>query len=88
MKNIFKYHLALTEQQSISLPRDWDFLSLQVQHGEIVFWAAVDKNERAITYRFWILGTGMGIPEDLFYDIKFLGTVQLGNLVWHVYRQV
>ena len=58
------------------------FLTVQMQHGVLVLWALVDplqpKEQRTIN----IFGTGGPAPDTGVY----IGTVQDGGMVWHVFQ--
>jgi hypothetical protein len=80
---VYKYDLKVIDQQIIEMPVGANLLTVQLQHGNLKLWAAVDSNimtKRSIV----ILGTGHEIdytPE------KYIGTFQMmnGNLVFHVF---
>jgi hypothetical protein len=83
MAAIWKYPLTLSPLQLIHTPRVFRPLSVQVQDGVPTIWAEVEPGggiDRAVT----IVGTGGEVPP---FAGPFLGTVQLGEFVWHVYVQ-
>jgi len=84
MKVIYKYELKLTEKQTIEMPAFARFLSVQVQNGKIQVWALVDTEQPPRLNIFKIIGTGGRIDETLGI---FLGTIQLGGFVWHVFLE-
>lgn len=88
MKTIYKYPLILKDRQQIELPTSAKFLSLQVQNSTPTMWCMVDTDDLESiksTYMasIYIFGTGQEVTcSD---DYTFLGTVQQGSYVWHVF---
>lgn len=83
---IFKYTLAITDHQTVSLPSGYKILSVGNQREELVLWALVPTtNVPHVAVLIWIHGTGNSIlPGE---SEKYIGTVQMGNgLVWHVFE--
>ena len=85
MRTIFKYKLALIDEQCIEIPREHEILSVQVQGGEVCMWVIVDNASRTEKRTFYIHGTGHDIGHK---PMVFIGTVQLANgaLVFHVFK--
>ena len=55
-----------------------------MQNGGIVFWAPVcHESDLMESVEFLIIGTGMTFPDE---DYRYIGTVQDGSLVWHVFQ--
>jgi hypothetical protein len=48
MKAVYKYALALTEQQSLWMPAGAQILSVQMPNGMPMLWAAIDRAAAAI----------------------------------------
>lgn len=83
MRTIHKFTLRITDVQSLSLPRGAVPLSVQVQHDSPQMWALVnDETERGERLMF-CCGTGHPAPADA----QFVGTVQMGPLVWHFFLE-
>lgn len=86
MMTIWKYPLEIMDTQFLELPVGAEILSVQVQNGQLVCWAIFDKLTARIEQRIvYIFGTGNPIRDN---DVKgklFLGTVQMGLFVWHVF---
>jgi len=84
MKVIYKYKLRITDCQTIDLPINSHFLSVQVQDDEICLWVLLDPNStmREII-EIHIFGTGN--PIKFSNSLKFIDTVQLNGFVWHVF---
>lgn len=82
---IWKFPLELADQQTIKIPDNARFLSLQVQNGTPCIWAEVDPSERLIDTVFETYGTGHAFRSD---NQMYIGTWQQlgGALVWHVYK--
>lgn len=89
MKKIFKYLLQLTDGiQAITMPYNAKVLNVQSQNGIIALWAEV-YDDNSLTSEsdkhFVIYGTGHGMPDN---PGSYIGTVQLGMFVWHIYEVV
>jgi hypothetical protein len=85
VKTIYKYELAVTDEQVVDLPLGGEVLSLQVQHGKPCLWVYVDPSQPSRPCR--IITKGTGHPADDVADTTFLGTYQLrdGALVFHAF---
>ena len=85
-QKIFKYPLAITDSQTLMLPRFAEVLTAQVQGGALCMWAVVDASESVHHERVVrIIGTGNPISPPLDNDAdEYVATVQ-GALVWHVF---
>jgi hypothetical protein len=88
MRTIFKYRLKLVGSQTIEMPHDAEFLSVQLQNEKICVWALIDTEKLIDLEYFVIQGTGLPFPDKPKY-LQFLGTIQPNTgLVWHVFRAV
>jgi hypothetical protein len=83
MKQIWKFKLA---HGMIEVPRGAQYLTCQMQHGEICAWFIVDPAERDLEVRrYQIIGTGHDFnPQGL----EHFATVQDGAYVWHLFQEV
>jgi hypothetical protein len=84
MKTIWKYQISITDEQTLSLPQHRKFLSLQLQNGIPCLWFLVDPDTDKESVIFDFFGTGQ--PINRFIG-KFIGTVQLDNLVFHLFER-
>ena len=83
MKQIWKFPLKVADLQTISMPVDTKLLSVQSQNGIMCLWALVDPQHPRSEFRaIRIFGTGLKC--DVAPD-RFIGTVQIGQFVWHVF---
>lgn len=80
---IWKFPLALTDNQTIRLPVGAVILSAGLDPGDdLCLWVKVDAAEPAqhdVPIR--IVGTGNPMPEVGY----FVGTVRQGRFMWHVF---
>ena len=84
-ETIWKVDLEITDRQVIRLPAGAEMLSVQQQGPEaLCLWALVDRSVPIIQHGIIIVGTGHRVPEDA---EDFIGTVQVGPFVWHVFTQ-
>lgn len=82
-RRIFKYTLDLKDQQEIETFLGACFLTTQLQHDSIQVWAVVDTEAPRQRWMFSIKGTG-GLLENQSLN-GYIGTVQKGDFVWHVF---
>ena len=54
MRTIFKYRLKLVGSQTIEVPRDAEFLSVQLQNEKICVWALIDT-EKLIDLEYFVI---------------------------------
>lgn len=84
MPRIFKYSLlAEPGPQQVSMPEDPLILSVGAQGEQLVLWAIVDDARPSRPYLVDVYWTGDGIGDPEARD--FIGTVQVGALVYHVF---
>lgn len=86
-KTIWKFQLAVTGVQKLSMPKGAKLLSVQVQNGLPQLWALVDPKAPKEQQVFVTFGTGQpNVDADA---LSFLGTYQLddGALVFHVFHK-
>jgi len=91
MTTIWKFELPIEDQPSIDMPIGARILSVGVQNAatdrKLMLWAYIPKTEvKTETRYFFVLGTGNPIPWDL-SESAFVGTVQMGSHIWHVWDQ-
>lgn len=84
MKTIYKYPLAVTDEQIVDLPGQAVPLSVQVQHGTPCLWAMVDTDLRSEKLIVRTFGSVHPLPS---WAGEYAGTYQLdgGALVFHVF---
>lgn len=82
---IFKYPLKLVDMQLVYMPLGAKILSVDVQNEIICLWAMVDVKGANQSRVFAIYGTGQPITDDV-NKLTFIGTVQMGVYVWHVFE--
>ena len=86
MTTIYKYTLEEDLSCSIlEIPKDAVFRYIDTQRGLICLWFQVDTDKPLEQRRFIVYGTGHKIvcPELMVY----IGSVQAGMFVWHVFEQ-
>lgn len=76
MKRIYKYVVG---EDIIKVPIK-RFLDAQMQDGHIVVWAEVDDSYPEKSYALWARWTGEPFPDGI-----YIGTVQDGWVVYHIY---
>ena len=79
---IFKFPLALTRYQKVSMPPVSQILSVGVQYNQIQVWAIVNSELPDTDNGFTIYGTGR---ETASLPGEFIGTVHLDEFVWHIF---
>lgn len=85
-KTIWKYDLEVTDVQKVLMPIDAMPLHVAVQGNDstIQLWALVDPTEDMEDRFFAIVGTGNPAPDD--DQGEWVGSVQQGRFVWHVFK--
>lgn len=84
MKTIYKFPIAITDDQAVLMPASADILSAQFQGDTLCLWALLDTTEKKTARLIYIFGTGHPVPRRT--DLRFIDTVQAGRLVWHVFE--
>ena len=83
---IYEYRLAITNRQTIEVPRNSVLLSVGIQVDDLVAWVDTPAGaEDADKWEFIIRGTGNEF--DLHEEVRgsYKASLQLGDFVWHVY---
>ena len=82
---VFKYPLEV-RSNVLTVPFGAQILSVGQQNGQLCLWALVEPEAREVQIEITVVGTGWDIKGRLsdFVD-GFLGTVQVGAFVWHVF---
>ena len=86
---IWKYPLAILDEQIVMMPHGSQILCVQAQGSTPCLWAMVAPGEPATQQRFIrIFGTGHPIDDKMVGEI-YIGTFQLsgGALVFHVFEE-
>lgn len=79
------YARNIGSTQSAPVPKTAKILSVQPQNGSITIWYSFTKAEKKATSRkFLVAYTGQEFKVSS--KSVFLGTVQIGDLVHHVYE--
>lgn len=81
---IWKWPLAVTDVQKISVPKGAQILTAQVQGDTLSVWALGDTDVETEERLIRVIGTGNPIPPG---PGKFIATIQLcgGGLVFHIF---
>lgn len=87
MDAIFRYELAVVDNQEVSLPAEHVLLAVAEGRGpsyHIDLWARVrSSGGNGVKRAFRIFGTGHPMPAD---GLDYVGTVVMADeLVWHVF---
>lgn len=84
MKAIWKFPLAALTNSKISMPKRARVLTVQVQ-ADVgpVLWALVDPKAESEYRHFETVFTGDEMGEE---TRAYIGTFQVGPLVWHVFE--
>lgn len=82
---IHKYKLQIVDTQRIAMHANARILTVQAQDGDLYLWAEVDTSKHVEGRGIVIRGTGRPFTA---WAVSYLGTVQLGGFVWHVYEDL
>ena len=85
MKTVWKSVLEIKDVQSLDIPHGAEFLSAQIQQGNLCVWYRCDPAETKVKRYFSIVGTGNDCPPDW----EYISTFQIfqGDLIFHVFVQ-
>ncbi len=81
---IWKYRLAVVPVQKIELPIRADIIAAQNQNNELYIWVIVNPSNPQSIKEIHIVGTGFEFDDQ---KLIYIDTVQIGNLVWHVFEK-
>jgi hypothetical protein len=82
MRTIHKYEIQISDSQTVQMPKDAQFLTVAAQNGKLCLWVLVNTTSQVCDFSIHIRGTGQ--PANYSRD-AYIGTVQMGPLVWHVF---
>jgi hypothetical protein len=82
LQTIWKFPLAVTELQTISVPASAKALHLAVQNGTPCVWVLLDPNAPRKQRDILCFGTG---NEVLACADRYIGTVLIDGFVWHYF---
>ena len=87
-REIWKYHLE-PGKNLVLMPAKADILSVANQRDQIALWALVNLDNAMDARHIEVFPTGHEIPElpaiPRIAIRRFIGTVQIGAYVWHVF---
>ena len=86
MKRIFKYPLAVTDEQTIDIIYPARILSVKEQNDVLVLYAVVEDIPGWKYQKVKVFIRGTGNPMSDAEDAYYIDTVLMANgLVWHVF---
>ena len=82
MKTIYKYALAVEDEQDVPMPKGAELLHVDVQQDQACLWARVDDQAETATRRIIIHGTGHPAGDE-----PYVGSFMIlgGSFVGHVF---
>lgn len=81
---IWKYQLAITRHQIISVSKKHKILTIQVQQYQPCLWVVIEENGEFVEKPIFMLGTGHDGPPP---EWNYIGTAQPGDgFVWHYFE--
>lgn len=85
MRTIYKYKLPRDGQTITITEYIIEVLHIDTQDGQPTLWAVVDTDKVQET-EIVAWGTGWPLPDDVYYETKYLGTAEDGyGYVWHYF---
>lgn len=82
MRTVYKYELL--PNVKIEMPIGAALRTVMSQGDQLFLWAEIDTTKPTEMREFQVFGTGHEIPNKP--GLSFIGTAQMGPLVWHVYE--
>lgn len=86
MKTIWKFQLAVTDTQRVSMPKGAKILAVQLQDKTLCMWAIVVEGMEMEVREFQIYGTGHMVNPKA--TLNYLATYQDPPFVWHVFERL
>ncbi len=87
MNAIWKYPFDVTDHVIVKVPAQSKVLCVQMQGGRPCIWVLVDPSSaRTESLHLRVIGTGH--QHVLIDGERYIGTVQDGQFVWHVFHGV
>lgn len=83
-KTIWKFPLAITDEQTVEMPRFANILRVDMQGDQCCLWALVNPDNQKEGRTLQIYGTGHPIPER---PGVYRGTFMTRDLVFHVFER-
>lgn len=84
-QSIYKYKLQVETMQDIELPKGAKILSSAVKGDDIFIWVRVDTTQEDKEYHsIMVYGTGHDVDPSA--DLRFIDTVFMRDLVFHVFE--
>lgn len=84
MRVIYKYKLAVTDVQTVKLPKGYKIVHVDESHGDIYIWCELNQLDELEEVRFDIHGTGHIIMKE--DSVHLASVVTKAGYVWHVYH--
>lgn len=85
MNAIWKFSLQIIGINLIKMPDPAKILSTDIQYGYIMIWVMVDTETKSSQKRKIVVHPTGNSPESI--GGEFVGTVQEGGFVWHVFDE-
>ena len=87
MESIWKFSIAVTDDQEVEMPEGARIVTVQAQKGSLYLWAIVEPSAPMKKRRIKVVGTGH--PKDALSNLVYIGSAQMagGTLVWHVFEE-
>lgn len=79
---VWKYGLSTEDVTSVAVPQGAQWLDVQVQNGWLCAWALVDPNRPLEEVTLHLVGTGVEFDAS---GQAYIGTVQVGDFVFHAF---
>ncbi|MFW2163132.1 hypothetical protein ACG93T_17440 [Acinetobacter beijerinckii] len=87
-KTIYKYDLAIQDNQTIEMPAGSKALCIDVQHGDPKLWVLCNPDMPKISYEVLCVDTGQEINKPIG---QYLGTIHISRavpLVFHFFSSL
>lgn len=85
MRTIYKYPLQIADEQTIPLAYGAKILCVQSQNDRLCIWVDCESTNSPASRTIEIFGTGHPMSQQ--FNRCYIGTVQQGAFVWHVYER-
>lgn len=87
-RRIFKYTLSMRSVTDIQMRLNSEILDVQLQDKIVCVWALSKDTSEREQRKIKVFGTGMEIPDHISQSLNYIGTVQHGMNVMHVFEEI
>jgi len=87
MKTIWKFKFEINDNFELSMPKNAEILTIQIQNNIPCIWAIIDSDQLSEIRYFELYGTGHLLKES---KKKYIGSFRMYNdsLIFHLFENI